>query len=191
MADNARKLVEDVLHPATTREIWSGDYDKVLPISIYHFECASILPTVFYMFRFGQRRGGGNFTKIFGRKLRTLTEIRRSTTIERVAGKLAATDGLSGFDGDTEKAILGDLLLCFCLENVKNSEGRDQQIQRVAPAHYMASWIDLPDRVSHLRRIPEMIVAMRRTKKASPSNRAKITRKRGSRWGEGTKRTFC
>lgn len=33
-------------------------------------------------------------------------------------------------------------------------------MQRVAPAHYMASWVDLPDSVAHLRYVPEMIVAM-------------------------------
>src|SRR5580658_1576003 len=32
--------------------------------------------------------------------------------------------------------------------------------KRVAPAHYMASWIDLPVSVTHLRYVPEMIVAM-------------------------------
>ena len=67
---------------------------------------------------------------------------------------------MDGFDGEPEKAILGDLLLCFCLENIKHSLGRDQQIQRVAPAHYMASWVDLPQNVGHLRFVPEMIVAM-------------------------------
>jgi len=62
--------------------------------------------------------------------------------------------------GPTEQAILGDLLLCFCLENTKRALGRHEQVQRVAPAHYMASWVDLPDAVAHLRYVPEMIVAM-------------------------------
>ena len=67
---------------------------------------------------------------------------------------------MDGFDGEPEKAILGDLLLCFCLENIRHSLGRDQQIQRIAPAHYMASWVDLPQEVGHLRFVPEMIVAI-------------------------------
>src|ERR1700736_5483818 len=58
------------------------------------------------------------------------------------------------------QAILGDLLLCFCLENAKHAIGRREQVQRVAPAHYMASWVDLPESVAHLRYVPEMIVAM-------------------------------
>ena len=114
------------------------------------------------MFRFGQRRGRGNFLKTFGKKegSPTPSQIRRSATIERIAETLSSTGELDGFNGDPEKAILGDLLLCFCLENVRHSLGRDQQIQRVAPAHYMASWVDLPQDVGHLRFVPEMIVAM-------------------------------
>ena len=160
MADNARKLVEDVLGPGMTREIWSGNYDKVLPVSVQAFELSSILPAVFYMFRFGHRRGKGKFIETFGLREGSESERRRSATVDRVAERLSSTVGLDGFNGEPEKAILGDLLLCFCLENTKHNLGRDQQIQRVAPAHYMASWIDLPDRVSYLRYVPEMIVAM-------------------------------
>ena len=32
MADNARALVDDILGRKMTREIWSGNYDKVLPV---------------------------------------------------------------------------------------------------------------------------------------------------------------
>ncbi len=160
MADSARKLVEEVLSPGMTREIWSGNYDKVLPVSVQDFELSSILPAVFYMFRFGHRRGKGKFIETFGLREGSESEKRRSATVDRVAERLSSTVGLDGFNGEPEKAILGDLLLCFCLENIKHNLGRDHQIQRVAPAHYMASWIDLPDRAVNLRYVPEMIVAM-------------------------------
>jgi hypothetical protein len=53
------------------------------------------------------------------------------------------------------------MLLSFCLENAKRALGRNEQpVQRVAPVHYMSSWIDLPGQVVHLRYVPEMIVAM-------------------------------
>ncbi|MXZ21991.1 MAG: hypothetical protein F4Y84_15535 [Caldilineaceae bacterium SB0665_bin_25] len=65
-----------------------------------------------------------------------------------------------GFEDEVEKAILGDLLLCFCLENVKHVPGRTEQVQRVAPVHYLANWVDLPDSVGHLRSVPEMLVAL-------------------------------
>ena len=160
MANSARAYVDDVLGHKMTREIWSGNYDKVLPVSVQVFELSSILPAVFYMFRFGQRRGGGNFLKTFADKVGTPSQRRRSANIDRVAETLSGATELDGFKGEAEKAILGDLLLCFCLENIRHTLGRDQQIQRVAPAHYMASWIDLPESVGHLRFVPEMIVAM-------------------------------
>lgn len=160
MADNARALVDDILGRKMTREIWSGNYDKVLPVSVQDFALSSILPAVFYMFRFGQRRGIGNFLKTFGDKSGSPSQIRRSANIERIAKRLSLAEWLDGFNDEPEKVILGDLLLCFCLENVKHGLGRDQQIQRVAPAHYMASWIDLPQSVANLRYVPEMIVAM-------------------------------
>lgn len=160
MTDSVRKLVEEVLSRDMTREVWSGNYDKALPVSLHLFELSAILPAVFYMFRFGQRRGTGNFLNTFGSATGTHSQRRQSATIERVSEKLAHAEELEGFDGETERAILGDLLLCFCLENTKHSLGREEQIQRVAPAHYMSSWIDLPPNASNLRHVPEMIVAM-------------------------------
>jgi len=112
------------------------------------------------MFRFGQRRGIGRFLEVFGSDTGTKKQRRGSATIERVAAKLATDSKLDGFNGEVEQAILGDLLLSFCLENAKRALGRQEQIQRVAPAHYMAGWIDLPENVANLRFIPEMMVAM-------------------------------
>jgi hypothetical protein len=156
----ARAIVDDVLGRGMTREIWSGDYENALPISIQDFELASVLPAVLYMFRFGHRRGKGKFLDTFGGGSGIARERRRAATIERVASTLAEKAWFEGFRGEAEQAILGDLLLCFCVENAKRALGRREQIQRVAPAHYMASWIDLPEAVSHLRHVPEMIVAM-------------------------------
>ena len=178
MANSARVCVDDVLGRKMTREIWAGNYHKVLPITVLDFEMSAVLPAVFYMFRFGQRRGGGNFLKTFGDKVGSPSQRRRSANIERVAETLSGAAGLDGFKGEPEKAILGDLLLCFCLENIRHTLGRDQQIQRVAPAHYMASWIDLPESVAHLRFVPEMIVAMladQKGKSVGPSDDKKRT----------------
>ena len=160
MTANPRKLVEEMLSRDMTREIWSGNYAKVLPFSILDFELPAILPAIFYMFRFGQRRGAGKFLETFGSSEGTPRQRRRSATIERISEKLACTEEFEGFDGETEQAILGDLLLCFCLENVKHSLGREEQIQRVTPVHYMSAWIDLPQNVTNLRHVPEMIAAI-------------------------------
>ena len=157
---SARAIVNDVLGPSMTREIWTSSYNKALPISVQDFDLPAVLPAVFYMFRFGLRRGKGMFLETFGDETGTLRERRRSATIARVAARIAQTQSVEGFDDETSQAILGDLLLCFCLENNKRALGREEQIQRVAPAHYMASWIDLPDSVANLRFVPETIVAM-------------------------------
>lgn len=156
----ARSIVEDVLGRDMTRDLWTGNYEKALPISVQDFDLSAVLPAVSYMFRFGQRRGRGKFLETFGGNTGTDKERRQAATVERVARTLADNNEFSGFYGETEQAILGDLLLCFCLENAKRAAGRNEQIQRVAPAHYMASWVDLPDRVADLRYVPEMIVAM-------------------------------
>ena len=156
----SRGIVEDVLGRDMTREIWTGNFEKTLPLSVQDFDLSAILPAVFYMFRFGWRRGKGKFLKTFGSSSGTTKEQKQSATIERVANKLSESFKFKGFDGDVANAILSDLLLCFCLENAKHALGRKEQVQRVAPAHYMASWVDLPEKVADLRFVPEMIVAI-------------------------------
>jgi len=160
MGDTPREIVEEVLSRGMVKQIWTGNYEKALPISIQDFDLKAVLPAVFYMFRYGYRRGKGKFLDVFGSDSGTDKKKKRIATIERVAEKLAATEFFEGFHGETEKAILGDMLLAFCLENKNKALGRQEQIQRVTPAHYMASWVDLPDYVGNLRYVPEMIVAM-------------------------------
>ena len=160
-ATTARAIVEEVLPRSMAREIWAGNYHKALPISVADFDLPAVLPAVFYMFRFAHRRGGGKFLETFGPKEGTSKQRRQAATIERIANTLTErSDEFVGFKGEVEKAILGDLLLCFCLENAKHAFGREKQVQRVAPAHYLASWVDLPPSVANLRRVPEIIVAM-------------------------------
>ena len=157
---NARALVEDVLARGMTSEIWSASYDKVLPITVNPFDLSAVLPAVFYMFRYGHRRGRGKFLKTFGPEKGTQRQRRQAATIERITNILVENNVFVGFEDEVEKAILGDLLLCFCLENVKHVPGRTEQVQRVAPVHYLANWVDLPDSVANLRYVPEMIVAL-------------------------------
>ncbi len=157
---NPRDIVRGVLPRNMAKELWSARYEKALPITSNSFELSAVLPAVLYMFRYGRRRGTGEFLKTFVPEGGTPPERRRKATVERVAKALASSADLHGFDGQVEQAVLGDLLLCFCLENANRRLGRDQQIQRVAAAHYLASWVDLPERVTALRSVPEMIVAM-------------------------------
>ncbi len=175
----ARAIVDDVLSRAMTREIWTGNCEKVLPVSVQDFDLGAVLPAMFFMFRFGHRRGQGKFLDSFGVGGSTDKEKKRLATIDRVAEYLAQTKWFSGFDGVTERAILGDLLLCYCLENRNRTLGRSEQIQRVAPAHYMASWIDLPDSVAHLRFVPETLVALLADQ---PGNVVELTKEGDRSW---------
>lgn len=156
----ARGIADDVFGREATREIWSGNFLKALPLSVQDVELTAVLPAVFYMFRFGFRRGKGRFLDAFGEKHGGLKEKKLTATVERVATALSQKDAFRGFEGEVERAILGDLLLSFSLENAKRALGRKEQVLRVAPAHYMSCWLDLPDHVAHLRYVPEMIVAM-------------------------------
>lgn len=155
----ARSIVDEILGRGMTKAIWTLNYDKVLPLSVQDFDLTAVLPAVFYMFRFGHRRGKGRFLETFGGD-GTASEKKKAATIDRVASVLAEREVFIGFETDVEKAILGDLLLSFCLENRTRALGRQEQVIRVAPAHYMASWVDLPQSVAHLRFVPEMLVAM-------------------------------
>jgi len=157
---SARTIVEEILGRGHTRAIWTANYQKVLPVSVHYFDVSAVLPAVFYMFRFGHRRGRGRFLDVFGGESGSYRERRRQATIDRVAEVLSETDSFEGFSTETTRAILGDLLLCFCLENRNRELGRKEQVQRVAPAHYMASWVDLPESVAHLRYVPETMVAV-------------------------------
>ena len=159
---SVRKVVEDVLTPAMTRRIWTASYSNVLPVAVQDFDLSAVLPAVFYMFRFGQRRGKGRFLEEFSPVSGTVPQMRRATTVGAVAKKLAdgRADGFRGFGGEAERAVLADLLLCYCLDNVGNKLGRTWQVQRVAPTHYLSSWVDLPENVVNLRYVPEMMVAM-------------------------------
>ena len=160
MATKPRELVRSVLPQRMADEIWSSQYHKVMPITFLDFELSAVLPAVFYMFRFGHRRGTGHFLDTYGPEGGSMRKRRRETTVERVSKILADSHYIVGFKSEVEQAILGDLLLGFTLENIRHDLGRDKQLQRVAPAHYMASWIDLPETVGNLRYVPEMVVAI-------------------------------
>jgi hypothetical protein len=57
----ARTIVDEVLGRAMTHEIWTGNYEKALPVTVGDFDMGAVLPAVFFIFRFGYRRGKGRF----------------------------------------------------------------------------------------------------------------------------------
>ena len=155
-----RAVLRRVLPGRIAYAVWSASYRRALPVEINHFDLQDVLPSVFYLFRFGHRRGVGRFLETFAPAgAASVPARRRATTAKRIAEVLSARPDLDGFRGPAEQAVLADLLLCFCLQNAHRALGRDRQVQRVAPTHYLASWIDLPHTTSALRFVPEMLVA--------------------------------
>ncbi|MBK1650311.1 hypothetical protein [Rhabdochromatium marinum] len=147
-----RVLVETVLGKPRTERLWTANAYSLLPITPQSLDIGGVFPALLYAFRWGHRRGKGQFEKIFG----------QSATIAGVTEVLlnGETTDFCGFDGETGAAILGDLLLAFCLENKKHALGQHIPVLRVYPTHYMASWIDLPKEASNLRRVPEFLCSL-------------------------------
>jgi hypothetical protein len=147
-----RQVVEDVLGRKDAKELWTTRYVPLLPLLPQDFSMGAVLPVVLYMMRWGHRRGKGAFQERF----------QKGASIEQIARQLAeAPDSpFEGFDDPAKRAILGDLLLAWCLENRRRDPGRDAPVQRVFPTHYLSSWIDLPADVANLRFVPEMVVAI-------------------------------
>lgn len=153
-----REIVTAALSETMERLLWTTLFEPALPITPQDFELSGVLPAVMYMARFGKRRGAGRFTRTFPG---TDRGGRPAATIGSVARVLAGRgDDFDGFDDETGRAILGDLLLTWCLENTSHAEGHDTKLARVYPTHYFAAWVDLPDRFGHLRGVPELITAM-------------------------------
>lgn len=152
---SVREIVEEVFTRPLADLVWTANTLVVLPLTPQHFAVGSVLPAVFYMCRRGRRRGRGRFQQTFchpGKK---------EANIWTVAGKLTMdSQSFAGFDADVQKDILGDMLLCDALENKNHKEGHEEDIQRAFPVHFLASWLDLPPAVAHLRFVPEMIVCL-------------------------------
>lgn len=150
----SRKIVEEVIGIRDTKELWGTGYWSALPITPQHFSLGSVLPAVFYMMRWGHRRGKGKFAEAFGKK----SGSGEVASVWNVATHLSEEETFDGFDGNVQKSILSDLLLAYCLENKNHKPGRNDQVQRVFPTHYFSSWVDLPANPAHMRGVPELIV---------------------------------
>lgn len=159
MSKTAKTITEEVLTPARVRELWTANYLPALPITPQNFDIGTLLPAMLYMARWGQRRGKGAFKEAFGSNTNGKSE---PPTIENVVTGLLAkqSDAIVGFGEAGGRALLGDLLLTYCLENKRHEEGHDVQVQRVFATHYMASCVDLPDSIAHLRGVPELLTAL-------------------------------
>jgi hypothetical protein len=157
---NAKTIVESVLSPARTKILWSANYFMALPFTPLAFEIGGLLPAMLYMARWGHRRGKGHFAETFGRKDEKSKALPPNLN-DVTSGLLTKTTAdIEGFSDDSGRAMLSDLLLTYCLENKDHALGHNERVQRVFPTHYMASWLDLPEAVGHLRGVPELLTAL-------------------------------
>jgi len=147
----SRSILEEVLGKRHVKQIWATGYNPALPVTPQDFSLGGILPAVLYMMRWGHRRGKGKFSDTFGddANVRSVATILTKSSLH-----------FSGFESAVEQDVLADLLLAYCLENRGRKTGREEPVRRVFPTHYFSSWVDLPDRVAHLRGVPEMFMAL-------------------------------
>ena len=159
MPRTAKTVAEESLGFPRVKALWTANYFPAFPITPQDYDIGAILPAMLYMARWGHRRGKGNFTSSFGQERDGKAQ---PPTIADVAhGLLEREDAhISGFGDDVGAAVLGDLLLAWCLENRKHAEGHKEQVQRIYPTHYLASWIDLPRDLANLRGVPELLTSL-------------------------------
>jgi len=156
-----KAVFEEVFSKTRTRALWTANYLPAIPFTPQAFDIGAILPAMLYMMRWGYRRGKGGFEVEFGHEVTDKKgRIKTEVHVERVAEKLSESGSFQGFGELAGRQLLGDLLLATCLENRDHDEGLDKPVQRIYPTHYMASWVDLPKIVAHLRGIPELLVAI-------------------------------
>jgi hypothetical protein len=157
---NVKTIVESVLTPARTKMLWTANYFVALPFTPSSFEIGGILPAMLYMARWGHRRGKGHFAATFGRR-DDRNKAQAPNLFEVARGLLTnPSASIEGFSDECGQAMFSDLLLTYCLENRDHSLGHLEQVQRVLPTHYMASWLDLPKDVVNLRGVPELLTAL-------------------------------
>lgn len=159
MPRTVKTIVEEIFGFPRANALWTANYYPAFPAQPQVYDIGALLPAMLYMARWGHRRGKGNFVASFGPVQDGKPQ---PPTIDDVtAGVLARADScMEGFDSQVGQAALGDLLLAWCLENKRHAEGHKEQVQRIYPTHYLASWVDLPANITHLRGVPELLVGL-------------------------------
>ncbi len=156
-----QELVEKVLGEDTAERLWTKIYWPVLPVNPQSFALGSVLPALWYLLRFGRRRGRGKFNATYGRNPQD-----REISALDVARKLQGPGWSQRPPSEIGADVIADFLLASAFEVRGRSQGRSAPVQRVYPSHYFACWVDLPYDAAHLRYVPEMLAALLRTQPA-------------------------
>jgi hypothetical protein len=116
MANETRQVVESVLGSQMTAQIWTSTYYPAFPFVPQDFSVGAVLPMMLYLFRWGNRRGKGQFAETYGNA--------GAPTIASTVNRLVSDPLIHGFDSPSGRAILGDFLLTSILENRRHSESQ-------------------------------------------------------------------
>ncbi|MCC6135436.1 MAG: hypothetical protein IT491_08670 [Gammaproteobacteria bacterium] len=158
MPPTVRNIVEESLTKQRADFLWTANYPPALPMTPQDFDIGALLPAMLYLARWGHRRGLGRFIATFGQQE---GRTQKPPTIADVARRLAQPEStLADFNDEIGQSLLGDLLLAYCLENKGHALGHVQQVQRAFPAHYLSSWLDLPNKSTNLRGVPELLTVL-------------------------------
>jgi len=150
-----RKLVEDVLTPTLTAAIWTRNCEFFFPAVQQDFQLGAVLPIVLYAFRWGRRRGLGRFVKTFAKP-----EAKQATVSDVAQVLVSSKEWFDVSKSPAGNQILADLLLAYCLQNKKKEQGHQEKVLRVYCTHYYSTWLDLPQKASDVRLVPETVLAM-------------------------------
>jgi len=138
------------------RQIVGIGCEELLPVDFNAFNISMIWPTVLYLFRYGRRRGKGNWEATYA-----IEGCRSAPTPRQVSTRFRdrASEVLQGFDSDAGRDILADWLASGILDTIWSSGDPDDPVIRIRPLHALTSWVDLPKSVANLRGIPEFLVS--------------------------------
>ena len=107
---SAKSAIESVFSVPIAKRLWTANMDSLLPVTPQNFSVAAVLPAVLYMFRWGQRRGRGQFEKAFSSNL-------AKPTIKDVTAVLCKKQSdFQNFDSSVKSSILGLVTLLSARE---------------------------------------------------------------------------
>jgi hypothetical protein len=119
-------------------------YEPAMRMDYQYIILEDVLPGLFYVTRFGRRRGRGEWA---GRRARQVAE-----ALSQKREKFA------GFDGDREQRVLEEWLKVTVLRLIER--GAADKVMSIRPLHFMTYRVDLPFNWAHLRSVPEFVSAI-------------------------------
>ncbi len=162
VSKDIRTNLRDSLGRKLERAVWSSNADSLLPIQFNDVDLKAVIPAVLYILRFGARPGKGYFTTSFVTKGDSSGR-KDKVTANDIADLLLADENRAYFSVEVDEKVahrlISNTLSGLVFQNTRNRRGTNHAIIRTLPNHFMSAKFDLPEKVSHLRGIPEITVS--------------------------------